>query len=200
MIDKYRKYAKLKDLEKEGKDYLVEIKKRDKKYAIISPHGGGIEPGTTEISKEIAGEKHSYYSFVGKKKSGNLDLHITSNNFDEPKGKQLVENSDKCLAIHGCKGEEKIAYVGGKDTELGNKIVKALRDKGFGAEVDNRHGKKGLSENNICNRCKSKKGVQLELPEGLRSELFKSLTRKGRKTRTKTFMKFVEVIKVCLDK
>ena len=200
MTDKYRKYAKLKDLEEECKDYLIEIKKRDNKYAIISPHGGGIEPGTTEISKEIAGEKHNYYSFVGNKKSGNLDLHITSNNFDEPKGIQLVENSDKCLAIHGCKGEEKIIYVGGKDTKLRNKIVKALRDKGFGAEVDTRYGKKGHSEHNICNRCKSKEGIQLELPEGLRSELFKSLTRKGRKTRTETFMEFVEVIKVCLDK
>lgn len=200
MVDKYGNYDKLKNSEEESKDYFIEIKKKDNKYIIISPHGGGIEPGTTEISKEIAGEKRNYYSFVGNKKSGNLDLHIKSDNFDEPKGCQLVENSDKCLAIHGCKGEEEITYVGGKDNELRDKIIKALKEKGFETEIDNRYGKKGLSENNICNRCKSNAGVQLELPEGLRSEFFEKLTRRGRKIKTERFGEFVEVIKVCLDK
>jgi phage replication-related protein YjqB (UPF0714/DUF867 family) len=200
MTDKYRNYMDLRTSEVEGKDYLIEIKKRDSKYIIISPHGGGTEPGTSEISKEIAGDKYSYYSFVGNKKSGNLNLHIKSINFDEPKGIKLVENSDKCLAIHGCKGEEEIAYVGGKDIELRNNIIKSLIEKGFEAEVDNRHGKKGDSEDNICNRCKSNHGIQLELPEGLRSEFFLNLTRKGRKSKTEKFEEFVDIIKVCLDK
>lgn len=200
MADKYGNYMELKNSEENFKDYLIEIKKRDNNYAIISPHGGGIEPGTSEISKEIADEKHSYYSFVGIKKSGNLDLHITSDNFDETKGIKLVENSDKCLTIHGCKGEEKIAYIGGKDTELRNKIIKTLIEKGFDAEVDNRYGKKGDSKNNICNRCKSKQGIQIELPEGLRSEFFQNLTRKGRKNKTERFEEFVKIIQLCLEK
>lgn len=200
MTDKYRNYRELKNSEEEIKDYTIEIKKGDNKYVIISPNGGGIEPGTTEISKEIAGEKYNYYSFLGNKKSGNLNLHITSNNFDEPNGIKFVENSDKCLAIHGCKGEEDIAFIGGKDTDLRDIIIKALIKNGFEAEIDNRCGKKGISEENICNRCKSKKGIQIELPEGLRSEFFMSLTRKGRKSKTGKFEEFVEIIKTCLDK
>lgn len=198
MADEYKEYSELRNIEECGKDYLIEIEKRNSKYAVISPHGGGIEPGTTEISKEIAAGKRSYYSFVGTKECGNLDLHIKSDNFDEPKGIELVENSDKCLAIHGCIGGEEITYMGGKDTELGNKIIRALTEKGFEAEVDNRYRKKGLSENNICNRCKSRKGVQLELSKGLRSKFFENLTRKGRKNKTKTFEEFVEIIENCL--
>lgn len=200
MIDKYKNYLELKNSEEESKDYLIEIKRRDNNYAIISPHGGGIEPGTSEISKKIAGEKYGYYSFVGKKKSGNLDLHITSDNFDEEKGLKLAQNSDKCLTIHGCKGEENIAYIGGKDTELRDKIIKTLIENEFEAEIDNRYGKKGASEKNICNRCKSKQGVQIELPEGLRSEFFENLTRNGRKNTTDRFGKFVKIIQLCLEK
>ena len=50
----------VKDL-KEGEDYLViskEIEGAD--LAVIAPHGGGIEPGTTEISRNIARDKDHY--------------------------------------------------------------------------------------------------------------------------------------------
>lgn len=43
-----------------------------------APHGGGIEPGTSEIADAIGGERGSFYTFGGLKSSGTADLHITS--------------------------------------------------------------------------------------------------------------------------
>ena len=52
----------------------------------MAPHGGGIEPGTTEIAEAVAGHEHTFYSFSGVKARGNSVLHITSSRFDEPEG------------------------------------------------------------------------------------------------------------------
>ena len=35
------------------------------------PHGGGIEPGTSEVADAIAGEEFSFYAFEGLKSSDN---------------------------------------------------------------------------------------------------------------------------------
>jgi len=57
---------------------------RSSGIAILSIHGGDIEPGTTRIANAIAGWDHSFYTFEGIKTARNLSLHITSTRFDEP--------------------------------------------------------------------------------------------------------------------
>jgi phage replication-related protein YjqB (UPF0714/DUF867 family) len=65
--------------------------------AVIAPHGGGIEPGTSELATAIAGDDFSLYLFEGLKSAGNGELHITSTNFDEPiSAKADMEWTGRC--------------------------------------------------------------------------------------------------------
>ena len=98
------------------------------------------------------------------------------------------------LALHGEGSGKDIAYVGGKDSELGLEIKKALIDAGFNARTDNPN-LPGLANTNICNRGVRHRGVQLELTNGLRASLFSSLTSAGRKTPSARFSDFVQAVR-----
>jgi phage replication-related protein YjqB (UPF0714/DUF867 family) len=67
----------------------------------VAPHGGGIEPGTSELADAIAGSDLSFYTFEGLKSSGNTDLHITSTRFDEPMCLTLLASSSVVVTLHG---------------------------------------------------------------------------------------------------
>jgi phage replication-related protein YjqB (UPF0714/DUF867 family) len=41
--------------------------------AVVALHGGGIEPGSSEIANDIAGEESSFYAFEGLKAPDNTD-------------------------------------------------------------------------------------------------------------------------------
>lgn len=169
-MDIYNNFQSLKRNEKEDVDFGIEVKDRGSEYAIIAIHGGSIEPFTTEIAKSIAGENASFYSFIGMKKMGNRFLHITSNNFDEPKCVSLIKKSYKAISIHGKKGDKDFLVLGGLDENLISIIFDSLTKADFNI-IDTEESVSGKSENNICNRCKSEKGVQLEISRGLRAKL-----------------------------
>ncbi|MBW1689587.1 MAG: replication protein [Deltaproteobacteria bacterium] len=191
----YRNYQQLMIWGKEGRDFLIHAREGSSGVAVIAPHGGGIEPGTMELADAIAGDVNNFYCFEGIKRAKNDDLHITSELFDEPRGVDMVKRSKAVLALHGCEGYEESVYVGGLDTDLGEKIRISLIQAGFSAEPSPRPEIQGQSEWNICNRCRSGKGVQLELSRGLRKSMFKDLTREGRKSRTTIFHNFVSVLR-----
>ena len=178
---------------------MIHVREGSSGVADIAPHGGGIEPGTMELADAIAGEVHNFYCFEGRKRAKNSDLHITSEYFDEPKGVDMVKRSKAVLALHGCKGQEESVYVGGLDTDLREKIRGSLIQAGFTVELSPRPDLQGQGANNICNRCRSGKGVQLELSMGLRRRMFKDLTREGRKNRTTIFHAFVPVLRDVLS-
>lgn len=190
----YKSFAELNAVEKNGLAFRLQIKNRKTLCAIIAPHGGGIEPGTTEIAAAIAGWSYSLYTFDGIRLSGNDLLHITSTLFDEPKCLNLIHSSDHVLAIHGCDGFEPVVFVGGLHMELGNHIIKALRVAGFEA-VRATTQFQGTQPENICNRGKSGRGVQLEISEGLRRSMFKGLDRNGRVETRPPFQAFVKAIR-----
>jgi phage replication-related protein YjqB (UPF0714/DUF867 family) len=194
----YRSYRQIMMWEREGSDFFIHVREGSSGIAVIAPHGGGIEPGTMELADAIAGEVHSFYCFEGIKRENNADLHITSEYFNEPMGVDIVKRSKAVLALHGCKGQEVMVYLGGLDTNMGEKIRVSLTQAGFNAELSPRPEIQGQSENNICNRCQSGKGVQLEISRGLRKNMFKDLTREGRKNRTLTFNQFVKAIREVL--
>lgn len=52
--------------------------KRRSDVAVVAPHGGLIEPGTSEITWALARSTCSAHSFDGRKARRNGDLHITS--------------------------------------------------------------------------------------------------------------------------
>jgi len=194
MDDRYKSFAELAASEDEGRDYERALLRRESDIVIIAPHGGGIEQGTSEIAAAIAGEDFSLYCFNGIKGSGNEDLQITSTRFDEPNGVALIERSRLVVAIHGLQGEDQVVKVGGLDEELTGKLLRALRDAGFKARQDESHHS-GTYPSNLCNQGLTGKGVQLEIPTGLRCTMFKALDRKGRRCKTTRFQEFVEVIR-----
>ena len=55
-MDKYSTYAKLRENEREGIDFTICIADRPASVAVIAPHGGKIEVGTSEIATAIAGD------------------------------------------------------------------------------------------------------------------------------------------------
>ena len=134
--------------------------------AIIAPHGGKIEPGTSSITREIAAQDYSYYVFEGRKANNNGQLHITSSHFDEPLCLALIEQARIVLGIHGCQGEGAI-YVGGLNAPLADALFDALVEAGLPAH---RHGHKfpGHSPTNICNRGATGEGAQLEMTPDMR--------------------------------
>lgn len=167
--------------------------------AVIAPHGGGIEPGTTEISQRIARDKYHYYTFMGKKYRDNDKLHLKSTLFDEPGALNLLKKADTCLALHGCKEEESFIYTGGRDKELLYWINSFLRDAKFEAVEAPGH-LAAQAQGNICNLTRGKKGVQLELSYGLRKKMFENVDRRrGRKRTTSTFDGFLDAVNRALD-
>lgn len=151
-------------------DYRVRVVDRGSMVVILAPHGGWIEPKTSEIAEAIAGTDLSFYAFEALKNGAHGDFHITSHRFDEPEAVDLVGRSRTAVAIHGRRSEGSNAvWLGGRATLLRNAVGASLRDAGFDAEPNERLP--GLDRANICNRTRSGKGVQLELPPSLRSLL-----------------------------
>ncbi len=186
----YKSFGELSASEREGISFRRTVVKRRSRIAILAPHGGGIEPGTSEIVYALAGFRFSYYTFEGLKPQGNEILHITSILFDEPQCLQLVQFSDVAIAIHGCEGEEKIIHVGGLHVGLKTRLTQALANDGFDARLAEVNYS-GSQAQNICNRGRLHQGVQLELSVGLRRAMFKALDRQGRKSTTDIFRSFV---------
>jgi len=52
----------------------------------------------------------------------------------------------------------------------------------------------GTAPVNICNRCRTRAGVQIELSNGLRRSCFRSLSSAGRKIRTQRFADLVTAL------
>jgi phage replication-related protein YjqB (UPF0714/DUF867 family) len=168
----YSCFAELDNHEERNKDYKISAAEVGSSITIIAPHGGKIEPGTSDIARRIASNRYNYYSFEGIKKENNRCLHITSHNFDEPMAVRMVSKSLIVVAIHACTGHERFVYLGGLDNMLKVAITDELGSRGV--IVPNEHGRfKGLNPDNICNRGANKQGVQLEITRGLRDDLKK---------------------------
>jgi phage replication-related protein YjqB (UPF0714/DUF867 family) len=201
MPDKYLDFDHLSRKETSGIDYAISVRRFSDAFAIVAPHGGGIEPGTSEIAGAIAGSEFCFYAFEGVKTSGNTDLHITSTRFDEPMCLTLIRQSDVVLTIHGedSDADSKPVFIGGRNAEIGECLGAALASNGFDVRRHPDPLLQGLEPKNLCNRGgKSRSGVQLELSRSLRESMFLSLSREGRKHPTPQFFSFVDAIRTVL--
>lgn len=161
------KYANFATLMRHESDYLIELIDRGSMITILAPHGGAIEPHTTEIAQLIADTDYNFYSFTGQKPQANQELHITSHHWNEQQAIKLVSRSTTVVAVHGCKAHTPIVFLGGRDTSLRNAIANELRERGILNRVGD-HGNSGMHRQNICNRSLTGQGVQLELPRSVR--------------------------------
>jgi phage replication-related protein YjqB (UPF0714/DUF867 family) len=200
MADKYPNFEVLSRNETSGIDFRILLRRSKAAFAIVAPHGGGIEAGTSEIADAIAGEEFSFYAFEGLKRAKNSDLHITSTRFDEPMCLTVVGQSDIIITIHGEASEDgEGVFLGGLDDELGPTIGAALQDSGFDVRKHPNPELQGREPENVCNRGRSGKGVQLELSRAVRKEMFLSLQPEGRKHTTPRFSAFVDAVRRILN-
>jgi len=192
-MDRFDCFADLQRVFREENHYRRTILDRAGPLVILAPHGGGIEPGTSELARAVAGEEFSLYLFeaVLRSTSGSRDLHITSTRFDEPRCLALVGRHTTSLALHGCDDHESLIYVGGLDERLRDHLASGLAARGYSVKIGAGEFA-GRESANLCNRTRSGMGVQLELSKGLRAQFFEKLsTRTGRQTRTPLFARFV---------
>ena len=170
--------------------YRIRRARRHSAVLILTPHGGGIEPGTSELVLALAGEAYAYYCFEGIRQHGNDRLHITSTHFDEPLGREMAASADWVLAVHGCGDRREKVFIGGLHETWIERFLQGFGAAGFTAERG--FGKiSGRNPRNICNHGREGCGVQMEVSEGLRRRMFGGLDREGRRHPTGLFDAFV---------
>jgi phage replication-related protein YjqB (UPF0714/DUF867 family) len=189
---------------------------------VLAPHGGGIEPGTSELCLAVAGHHpanlpvtppagvtYDYWMFEGVREGGNADLHVTSTGCDDLLAVLLCAGALSALSLHGFKPENvglpagrQVVLVGGADDLLRPLLLDALDDVHLPVEDAGPHGEvNGDKPCNIVNRTLRGKGAQLELSEPLRDTMFGDNTRPGRKhTTTQVFWTFVAACRDALDR
>jgi phage replication-related protein YjqB (UPF0714/DUF867 family) len=171
MSSPYRSFKELADHELEGQGYQIKMNLRDSPVLVMAPHGGKIEPGTTEIAEAIAGQDHSFYSFEGLKTDGNGVLHIESHLFDEPRALKAVAKAKVVVTVHGqINRKDVFVMVGGLNAPLCLEIKSQLEASGFQTRSPI-EGLMGTDPKNICNKGSSQRGVQLEISRKVRDSL-----------------------------
>jgi phage replication-related protein YjqB (UPF0714/DUF867 family) len=173
MLSPYRNYQKLSEREIEGQDYRIRYIPRPGNILVMAPHGGKIEPGTSEIAESISLDDYSLYSFEGLKSNGNSILHIESHLFDEPRAIRAIKKVDIVITVHGhSENRSSFIMIGGLNTILSEAIKNNLEHLGYTFRPCSK-GLGGKDPNNICNRGRQNAGVQLEISKKLRESLKK---------------------------
>jgi phage replication-related protein YjqB (UPF0714/DUF867 family) len=198
------------------------------KTTILAPHGGGIEPGTSELCLAVAGYHpaslpqvppagvtYDYWMFEGIRETGNAPLHVTSTGCDDGVAVSLCAGSLNALSLHGFDpapefpADEQIVLVGGANPALKDLLLAGLRDahiKGLAAGTSGELN--GSKPCNIVNRTlpvgdppQPLGGAQLELSTPLRDAMFTENSRPRRKhTTTQLFWTFVGVCRDALNR
>jgi len=170
-MDRYSSFVEL-TAKEPAEAFSIEVRQGRLDTLVMAPHGGWIEPGTSELAHEIAGADLSLYSFSGRKPNSNRDLHITSTNFDEPQAEEMLKSARTVITVHGL-GDKRNEYVlvGGLHIELKDFIVFNLQKNGFYALPADGTAFEATNPQNICNRGYQKRGVQLEISRPLRDRL-----------------------------
>jgi phage replication-related protein YjqB (UPF0714/DUF867 family) len=198
VADRYADFTALAQVEREGHDFRILTLERPSRFIVLAPHGGNIEPGTSEIAQAWAAHDHACYVFEGLKYTGNAALHITSSHFDEPRCLALLPHCQTAITVHGESSETEHVFLGGLDTGLRGHLADALRVGGFSVAVHANPKMQGVHPRNICNRAASGRGVQLEIARGLRETFFTSMTEHGRQFPTARLADFVRTVRQAL--
>lgn len=195
----YRSFSELLNHEVEGHDFERIVWKRRSDVAIVAPHGGGIEPGTSEVARALAGKEYSLYCFDSLKGNGNDVMHITSHEFDDPLCIGLMRNAKVVVSVHGCGCEEEWAgvFIGGRHEALREEILLSLQEAGFLAALDEgRHP--GKHARNICNQGQTRAGIQLEISLSVRRSMFAGMKRSERQVTRPPFHIFIAAVRKVL--
>jgi len=168
----YSSFSDLMADKEEGVHYRIRLVNRHSAVVVMAPHGGKIEPYTTDLAELVAGQDLSFYSFLGCQPARNLhELHVESHLYDEPQALALVSAAQTVLAFHGeGTSDAQFLMVGGLHQELRDSVLAVASDCGI-EQRDASSGLQGRDPNNICNRGRLRAGVQIEASRGLRDLL-----------------------------
>jgi phage replication-related protein YjqB (UPF0714/DUF867 family) len=178
MPDTFRSFKELSNAR--PKHYKISISDQGGRMLIFTPHGGGIEPGTSELCRWFHRRSYSNYLFEGIK-SPCKELHITSTRFDEPQLLDLVRRHKYALSFHGMANSVKKdldgadIFIGGLNYKLIKRIESQLKQSGFSVAtvmVFPKSPLAALNKKNVSNQCVSREGVQIEISESLRKQFF----------------------------
>lgn len=98
--DRYRSCGELAAAHQEGVGFRVHAVHRGSGIAIVAPHGGRIERGTSEIARAIAGEDFDPYLFEACLPARNFEiLHLTSHHFDQPRCLSMISGCHAVIAL-----------------------------------------------------------------------------------------------------
>ena len=197
MPDTYPNFAALSASEPPG-EFAIRSRDTSSHIVIAAPHGGAIEPGTSEIALAIAQHDLSYYLFEGHKRAGNAALHLASTRFDEPRCLALLASAQAVLTVHGESSAEEAVFLGGRNASLRAAVSDALEAAGFRVSEHADPDLQGVDPANLCNLGSARAGVQLELARGLRQTMFESLDRAGRTRPTLRLRTFATALRSAL--
>ncbi|MCG6930844.1 MAG: poly-gamma-glutamate hydrolase family protein [Desulfofustis sp.] len=163
-MDRYKNFSELAAHESA---YHIRFVDRNCEVTVIAPHGGRIEPNTSEIAALIAADDCNLFCFNGLKAGSNRDLHITSHRFDHPRALALARKAATVVAVHGCMHTDPIVHLGGLDAELIERTRRRLHACNIVVEPAIRRYA-GINPENLCNRGTRRKGMQIEVSRPLR--------------------------------
>ncbi|WP_137992637.1 poly-gamma-glutamate hydrolase family protein [Streptomyces vilmorinianum] len=174
--------------------------------AIIAPHGGGIEAGTSELCLTLAGysrvgagtdpvadtavPQRDYWMFEGLASSSSL--HVTSTHCDDPAALAVCGANMYAVSLHGFAPDAgtpaKQILIGGRDTRLMRNLGAAFAKYGLTTGNSNaaldvtvtiagvNSPLNGDDPANIVNRTRTGAGAQLEISTELRKAMFGDFT------------------------
>ncbi|MFD5429328.1 poly-gamma-glutamate hydrolase family protein [Streptomyces sp. NPDC127084] len=232
--DNYPSNTDLYDKTKEGKDFARRFKRHEmvdpdkdtpRLTTVMAIHGGGIEPGTSELCLAIAGYRpdtltpvtpgtalHDYWMLEGLRApssspqapGGNRELHVKSTHNDDPVARSMAAGSANVLSIHGCTTDSaklpkgaKAVLVGGANGRMRQLLSKELSQAGFDIAIGELEDLNGDRPENICNRTLTGEGgAQLELTTELRQSLFDDFSGATKRSKT-TKPEFWTFVQAC---
>ena len=208
MKEYYENLSRLLKNEKRA-NYNIETIDRKSEIVVIAPHGGGIEPGTSEIAREISGKNLSLLLFEGLlKKYNKKRLHVTSTHIDYEPWINILKNAKISISIHGTNDPNlnfRNVELSGLNKTLICNISKKLEKYGYDV-VKSPLCRNAMSIDNIVNRS-VEMGCQLELSKELRESFFNGSLRNiqareklfKEKKCSKFFYEFANAIKDSLN-
>jgi phage replication-related protein YjqB (UPF0714/DUF867 family) len=145
----------------------------------------GYDPATLVTAVDGYG-LHDLWLFEGLLPTENGDLHVTASHYDDPIATKLVENTRRCISLHGCTDTQANGRIqlGGLDHELRDIVLEELEAVGIPAEITINPMLDGSLPDNIANKTKIGGCAQLEMGTNYRRSLFGINTRPQRKNTT----------------
>jgi phage replication-related protein YjqB (UPF0714/DUF867 family) len=118
VAEQYRSFEELAGREQESVDYQIRLHARQSLIVIMAPHGGKIEPGTSELAEYIAREDFSFYAFEGIRSGNNGRLSLPLDRFDEPECSNLLGRCGLAVVIQAIPGKNREVKLAGGNAVL----------------------------------------------------------------------------------